>query len=154
MKIRLLVLAGLLFAAMLLPITASNAHTVKRLKDRDAVAIETVIFDYFEGNGTADRDRLGAAFHEDLAVMVGIIKSENGTLERRAWHDMPALLDSWAAVENPPGTGRDGEVLHIQTVDGRIATALFRYTDEFYDAFTLLKHDGQWKIASKAFIEQ
>lgn len=139
---------------MLLPITVSNAHTVKKFEDPDAVAIETVIFDYFEGIGTAERDRLGAAFHEDLAVMVGIVKSENGTLERRAWKDMPALLDSWAAVENPPGAGRDGEVISIQTVDGRIATALFRYTNEFYDAFTLLKHDGKWKIAGKAFIEQ
>ena len=141
---------------LLLGIITSTAQTQasESFKNSDTAAIETVIFNYFEGNGTADRERLSLAFDEKLASMGGVVKNDKGIDERKAWRDMSAVLDRWAANKEPKGAGRDGEILSIQVVDGRIATALFKYTDQYIDAFTLIKFDRKWKIASKTFIEQ
>ena len=141
-------------AALLITITASTVQASDQFKNSDTSSIETVIFNYFEGNGTADRERLSLAFDEKLSSMGGIVKNDKGIAERKKWNDMSAVLDGWAANKDPKGAGRDGEILSMNVIDGRIATALFRYTDQYIDAFTLIKYNGKWKISSKTFIEQ
>ena len=135
-------------------ITTAQGQANQTFKNSDTAAIETVIFNYFEGTGTADRARLALAFDEKMASMSGVVKNDQGEAEKKAWKDMTAVLDNWASNKAPKGAGRDGEILSMQVVDGRIATALFRYTDQYIDAFTLIKFDGKWKISSKTFIEQ
>ncbi len=120
----------------------------------DAAAIEARVFDYFHGQGEASEERLMRAFAADHVSMVGILKNEDGTQAIRAWKDMKPVLQDWASRDNPPGATRDGEIIHMQMVDARMAVVLFRYTDRFYDALTLAKVNGEWKIVAKAFIEQ
>ena len=67
---------------------------------------------------------------------------------------MGVILSRWAANENPPGSGRDGEILSLNVVDDRLAVVLFRYTDEYYDSLVLLNTADGWQIVQKAFIQQ
>ena len=67
---------------------------------------------------------------------------------------MTSVLNSWAANENPAGGDRDGEILSMDMVDGRLAVVLFRSTNRFYDALTLSKVNDEWKIIGKAFVLQ
>ena len=121
--------------------------------DPDIAAIEAVVLDYFDGQGEANLERLQRAFHPD-ASMFGVMTNEDGESSLRVWPKMSDVITNWAANENPPGAGRDGEVLSIEIVDERLAVVTFRYADRFYDAFTMVKLDGQWKIAAKTFVRQ
>jgi len=123
-------------------------------EDPDKEVITAAVFDYFHGQGEASEERLFRAFAADDATMVGVMKNDDGVEQIRAWRDMNEVLKSWAANANPPGGDRDGEILHMNIVDGRIATVLFRSTDRFYDALTLAKVNGEWKIVAKAFVRQ
>ncbi|MEL6362120.1 MAG: nuclear transport factor 2 family protein [Pseudomonadota bacterium] len=122
-------------------------------KSADKAVIETVIQDYFDGIGAADRERLERAFAADKAVMVGLGKSGPDTREHYAYTDMNAVIDNWVANKTPEGTGRDGEILDMWVRDG-IAGVFFRYKDEYYDIRTLLKVEGEWKIATKTYYER
>lgn len=119
----------------------------------DIAAIEAVVLDYYDGQGEASLERLQRAFHPD-ASMFGVLPGEDGAEALRVWPKMSEVIVDWAANENPPGAGRDGEVLSIEIVDDRLAVVTFRYADRFYDAFTMVKLDGQWKIAAKTFVRQ
>ncbi len=118
----------------------------------DRAAIESVVQDYFDGIGAADRTRLERAFAVEHAAMIGLRKEAGGALG--SWKDMSAVVDQWVDQESPEGAGRDGEILDVSVVDGRIATVMFRYKDEYFDALTLLKVEGAWKIVAKAFVER
>ena len=120
--------------------------------DPDVAAIETVVADYFDGQGEASLERLQRAFHSD-ASMYGAVTSDDGTQSLRVW-PMDETMEAWAANENPPGAGRDGEVMSVEIVDGRLAVVTFRFEDRFYDAFTMVKLNGEWKIAAKTFVRQ
>lgn len=122
--------------------------------DADKSAIKAAVMDYFHGQGEASEERLFRAFAAEHASMVGVVKNDDGDEMIRSWKDMGQVLSNWAANENPPGGDRDGEILDMHVVDGRIATVLFRSTDRFYDALTLAKVDGEWKIIAKAFVLQ
>ncbi len=122
--------------------------------DADKAAIKAAVYDYFHGQGEASEERLFRAFAADHATMVGVIRNDQGEDSVRSWKDMNEVLANWAANENPPGGDRDGEILHMNVVDGRIATVLFRSADRFYDALTLAKVNGEWKIVAKAFVLQ
>ncbi len=122
--------------------------------DADKSAIKAAVMDYFHGQGEASEERLFRAFAAEHASMVGVVKNDDGAEIIRSWKDMGQVLSNWAANENPPGGDRDGEILDMHVVDGRIATVLFRSTDRFYDALTLAKVDGEWKIIAKAFVLQ
>ena len=136
------------FALLLSPSLFAQSAT-------DIAEIEKTVNAYFEGNGTANRALLTQAFAEEAATMVGALKNKEGETEIRVWKDMSQVLDNWANNENPGGANRDGEILNVNVVGGRLATVIFRYTDQFYDAFSLVKmDDGSWKIASKTFIVQ
>lgn len=121
--------------------------------DPDVAAIEAVVLDYFDGQGEASLERLQRAFDPD-ASMFGVMTNEEGESFLRVWPKMSEVIENWAANENPPGAGRDGEVMSIDIVDERLAVVTFRFTDRFYDAFTMVKLDGQWKIAAKTFVGQ
>ncbi len=123
-------------------------------KTADRAAIETAVEDYFDGIGAADEERLNRAFAADKAAMVGVVKNEDGSRELMAFPDMEKVIANWAGDPDPEGTGRDGEILDMKIVDGRIAMVMFRYKDEYYDVLTLVKVDGVWKIATKTFVER
>lgn len=120
----------------------------------DKAAIKAAVFDYFHGQGEASAERLNRAFAADQATMVGVLREDDGSESVRAWKDMSQVLADWAARDNPPGGDRDGEILDMKMIDSRLAVVLFRYTDRFYDALTLAKVNGQWKIIAKAFVAQ
>lgn len=143
MQIRSL-LAAAAFTFAMTPASLAE-ETVQTERD----AIEARIMDYFQGQGTADRERLERAFAEEVAPM--IFPSPEGGFQTRAIAD---VIDAWASSENPPGERSDYEILSIEITDDRIATAMFRYTDRFYDAFVLIKQDGEWQIVTKAFVRQ
>lgn len=120
----------------------------------DKAAIKAAVFDYFHGQGEASAERLFRAFEAEHATMVGVTKGENGSESVRSWKDMTGVLNNWAANENPPGGNRDGEIISMNMVDDRLAVVLFRSADRFYDALTLGKVNGEWKIIAKAFVLQ
>jgi len=128
-----------------------NAHADKA---SDKVAIEAAVNDYFQGQGEASKTRLFSAFAADNATMVGVVKDDAGKEVIKSWKDMNSVLNRWASNENPVGGDRDGEILSLDIVDGRLAVVLFRATTRFYDALTLAKVDGQWKIIGKSYILQ
>lgn len=135
--------------------TAAMADGNKsKAKSADKAAIEAAVFDYFHGQGEASRERLFRAFDADNSSMVGVTRAEDGSDVVRSWKDMGEVLTRWAANSNAPGGNRDGEILSMDIVDGRIAVVMFRSTDRFYDALTLGKVNGEWKIIAKAFILQ
>ena len=121
--------------------------------DPDVEAIEAVVLDYFDGQGEASLERLQRAFHPDSS-MFGVVTNDDGEADLRVWPKMSEVIENWAANETPPGAGRDGEVMSIDIIDQRLAVVTFRYADRFYDAFTMVKLDGQWKIAAKTFVRQ
>ncbi len=138
----ILVLAGLApFAAV------AEEHDHKK-------AIKAAVFDYFHGQGEASAERLNRAFAADKATMVGVTRDESGNESIRAWKDMSEVLANWSANENPPGTEREGEIISMDIVDDRIAVVMFRSSDRFYDALTLVYFGGEWKIIQKAFVLQ
>ena len=126
----------------------ASGVTADEMSERDA--IEARILDYFQGQGDADKERLERAFAEDVAVMINAQADGEG-FQRR---EMSDIIGRWSANPNPPGERTDYEILSIEIVDDRLATATFRYTDRFYDAFILIKHDGEWQIVTKAFVPQ
>jgi len=120
----------------------------------DKAAITAAVFDYFHGQGEASHERLFRAFDADNSTMVGVVKNDDGKDAVRSWKDMNEVLSSWAANASPAGGDRDGEIISMNMVDDRLAVVLFRSTDRFYDALTLGKVNGHWKIIAKAFILQ
>ncbi len=120
----------------------------------DEAAVKAAVFDYFHGQGEANLERLNRAFAADEASMVGVMRADDGAESLRTWKDMNEVLANWASSANPPGATRDGEILDMHITDGRIATVTFRSTDRFYDALTLVKIDGHWKIVAKVFVRQ
>lgn len=119
----------------------------------DRAAIEEVVYDYFHGQGEASAERMNRAFAAEHAVMIGGFHAAEGDTLRTS-RDMREVIARWAANPNPPGGARDSAVMDLEVVDGRIATVMFRSADQFYDALTLIKVNGEWKIVSKVFVRQ
>jgi hypothetical protein len=120
----------------------------------DEAGIRAAVFDYFNGQTVGSAEQLNRAFVADNATMVGLMRAQDGTETLRTWRDMNEVITNWSANPNPGAPARDGEILEMQILNGRIATVLFRSTTQFYDALTLMKIDGQWRIVAKAFIRQ
>ena len=116
-------------------------------------AIEAVVYDYFDGQTEGSAERLNRAFHEDSA-MFGVITNDEGEEFLNVWPEMGDVLSAWSSNPNPEAAPRDGEILSVQVTDDRIATVHFRAADRFYDTLTLVKIDGEWKIAAKVFVVQ
>lgn len=140
---------------LLVLLSIFGMSTLSRAEEAsDKAAIEAAVFDYFHGQGEASKERLFRAFAAEHATMVGITKGEDGRENIRSWKDMAAVLTAWASNDNPAGGNRDGEIISMDMVDGRLAVVLFRSTDRFYDALTLSKVNSEWKIVGKAFVLQ
>jgi len=138
--------AFILACVLAVPAFADNAE--------DKAAIKAAVFDYFHGQGEGSRERLFRAFDADNSTMVGVVKGDDGSDAVRSWKDMNEVLSNWSATENPDGGKRDGAIISTNMVDDRLAVVLFRSTDRFFDALTLGKVNGQWKIIAKAFVLQ
>jgi hypothetical protein len=123
-------------------------------ESEDEAGVRAAVFDYFNGQTVASAEQLNRAFVADNATMVGMMRAQDGTESLRTWRDMNEVITNWSANPNPSAAARDGEILDMHIVDGRIATVIFRSTTQFYDALTLFKIDGQWRIVAKAFIRQ
>ncbi len=122
--------------------------------EADRTAIKAAVMDYFHGQGEASRERLFRAFDAEHATMVGVVANDDGSEDLRSWKNMEDVLSAWASNDDPPGVERDGEILSLEMVDGRLATVLFRSSDRFYDALTLVKVNDEWKIIAKGFVRQ
>lgn len=120
----------------------------------DKAAIKNAVFDYFHGQGEGSRERLFRAFEAENATMVGVVRGDDGAESVRSWKDMTEVLNNWSAEQNPDGGNRDGEIISMNMIDDRLAVVLFRSTNRFYDALTLGKVNGNWKIIAKAFVQQ
>lgn len=142
------------YLGLILAFVLSTSAFAEQEQSADHAAIKAAVMDYFDGQGEASAERLNRAFARDIASMVGAVKNDDGVVELQAYKNMGDVLDRWTSNENPPGAGRDHEILDLHIVDGRLATVMFRFEDRFYDALTLAKIDGQWKIVAKAFVEQ
>jgi hypothetical protein len=140
------------FLAALFLFLAPAAPALAQPSDEDA--IRTAVFDYFHGQGEASAERLNRAFDAPNAVMVAVNPREGGGVTVTKYADMSDVLTRWASNPNPPGGARDGEIIDMHITDGRIANVMFRSTDRFYDALTLVKIDGQWRIVAKVFVRQ
>jgi len=134
-----------------IPLFSFNAQAEQ---EADRIAIEHAINDYFQGQGEASSERLFRAFAADHATMVGVVKDDAGKEIIKSWKDMNSVLNKWAANKNPVGGQRDGAIISLNIVDDRLAVALFRSTNRFYDALTLSKVDNEWKIIAKAYVLQ
>lgn len=116
----------------------------------DDQAVRAAVFDYFEGQGERSQERLERAFHND-ARMVFTAEGDDGEPELRSLH-MEEVIPNWAQGE--PVTGREGQILSLDVVDGRMASVIFDSDGRFLDQLTLLKIGPDWKIVSKVFIRQ
>jgi len=123
-------------------------------KASDKVAIEAAVNDYFQGQGEASKERLFRGFAADHATMVGVVKDDAGKDVIKSWKDMTSVLNKWASNKKPAGGNLDGEIISLNVVDDRLAVVLFRSTTRFYDALTLAKVNGDWKIIGKSYILQ
>lgn len=143
-------LAVLFFAAFATFAAPASAQTAPS----DDEAIRAAVLNYFHGQGAHDRQRLRQAFARDNATMVSVMPNQQGVDTVRTFHDMNEMIDTWVGASAPPDPNRDGEILEVHILDGRIATVFFRYTRQWYDALTLTKINGEWKIVSRVFIRQ
>ncbi|GGY36613.1 nuclear transport factor 2 family protein [Parvularcula lutaonensis] len=124
----------------------------ERTMEADRQAIEAAVMDYFEGQGERSAERLNRAFHAETAQMVGVLSAEDGGTEIRSWA-MRETIPRWSEGE-PSTAERKGEILSMNIADGRLATVMFDSDGRFFDALTLAKIDGEWKIVQKVFIRQ
>lgn len=143
--LRLLAAISVALALTIAPAAAQSA---------DEQAVTRAVFDYFHGQGEASAERLQRAFLADKATMIAVAPTEGGGETVTTYTDMNEWLTRWASNPNPPGGARDGAILNMHIQDGRIATVMFRSTDRFYDALTLVKVNNEWRIVSKVFVRQ
>jgi|TARA_B110000196_G_C21116688_1_gene650908 hypothetical protein len=109
-------------------------------------SIETILEHYINGAKTGLSKDMRPAFHKD-ATIFGYVGDDlfAGSIE---------LLFSWNE-ENGSAEDLVYEIGHVE-IEGTIATARIELNNwhgrRFTDLFTLLKHDGEWKIISKVFL--
>ena len=112
-------------------------------------AIRAVARDYLDGMVYADETRLRGAFHPQAAVV-------GHTGHRLDWDSVDAFLAAVLRDGGPPaGTPYFAEIVAID-VTGDLA--LVKLVDDylgsrFTDYVTMIKQEGRWAIAHKAFYE-
>jgi len=140
------------FLASFLFLFALGAPAYAQSSDEEQ--IRAAVFDYFHGQGEHSRERLERAFDAENAVMISVQPSQQGEDTVRTYRDMGDVIDNWVDSPAPPNGARDGEIVEVHILDGRLASVFFRYEARYYDAITLAKINGIWKIVSKVFIRQ
>lgn len=116
----------------------------------DRAAVKAAVLDYFQGSQLKDRARLERAFDLEVAMMTG----PNNAATASETFKMADLIDPFVSGEPDMVAAEDYEFLDMEIVDGRMATVVFRSSEQWIDALTLLNTDGQWEIASKVYIPQ
>ena len=119
----------------------------------DYDAIQTTIFDYFEGYVSKDRTRLERAFATDVANMMGYWRVEGGDLTLFST-PITELIDKWTSAEFEPFQFDERKILSLHVFSEHAATAVFDCGGKFLDTFQLVKMDGSWKIVNKFFVDQ
>ncbi len=142
--------AVLFFAAFATFAAPASAQT----SPSDEEQIRAAVFDYFHGQGEHSRERLERAFAADNAVMISVQPNQQGVDTVRTFRDMGDVITTWVESPSPANGARDGEILEVHILDGRLATVFFRYEARYYDAITLAKINGVWKIVAKTFVRQ
>ena len=122
------------------------------LASTDEENITATVFNYFNGYAHADYAQLDGAF-SDKAAMFGVINDDSNQEAVGVWPDINEVIERWSKNNNNPDE-LTGEILHLNVVNGRIATVLFKFNNEYYDALTLAKVNGKWEIIAKVFIYQ
>ena len=109
----------------------------------EADAIQTVVFDYFDGINTKNRKRIERAFSKTAQLKS---PAEDGTVK---FEPIADAIERWMEGK---AKERIGKVLSIKVTEGQVAEVKFDFDGEFIDFLTLMKLNGQWKIVDKVFI--
>ncbi len=117
----------------------------------DREAIESTIFNYFDGFRTQDRELLEKAFVVESGHMKGYLKGDDHNYHVSS-RPMNEVIEDWLSRDAPPEMS--GKILKIDIYSDVAATALFDFNGVFVDAFHLAKMDGTWKIINKFYIDQ
>lgn len=142
-----------LVCALFVALVALNTPGALAQVEADREAIQATVLDYFQGQKLRDLERLQAAFDTSVAAMIGLSKNDDGEITPRRLELAP-ILPRWAEGEPNAEAANDYEFLSLEVLDGRMATVLFRSGTSWFDALTLLKIEGTWKIVSKAYVPQ
>lgn len=114
-----------------------------RIEDLDAIAATIQL--YVEGSEQGDVGKLKQAFHDD-ARMFGQLGDTR--------YDVPIATYFDIAASQPTG-GHRAKIVSIDCVGDGAVVALaeedFNGLD-YLDFFSLVRIDGEWKIASKVFV--
>lgn len=132
----------------------NQRKTVFATSEETTRQIEDVIFNkYMGGQISGDVRVIQDAFSVD-AVMLSpnLSKAENKSLYR--WLDMHSEVEKWGAVPNTKINTDNVKILKLDVIDERLATAQIKMEDRVYEVVTLVKIQGEWKIASKVYVPQ
>jgi hypothetical protein len=123
--------------------TISTTSEITTIDDLDAITATIRL--YIEGSIEGDVDKLQQAFHPD-ARMFGQLGG--------ARYDVPIATFFDLAAAEPTGGHRTKIVSIDQVGDGAaVMLAEEGYNGlDYIDFFSLVRMDGEWKIASKVFV--
>jgi len=118
----------------------------------DYEAIETAVFDYFEGYKTKDRVRLERAFAVEVANLMGYRKDAEG---KRALSSEPirSVIDRWTSAAQKPLPLGEGKIISVNIFSEVAAGVVFDFGGVFLDEFQMAKIDGTWRIVNKFFVD-
>jgi hypothetical protein len=134
---------------LVISITLSSAYVVHAQTSDDDAAIREVVDTYVTGWRAGDVEKLKSIFELDHGYII--------------WHqgdDGDPIINSRTfakLMENRrpnPTYGQPYEILSIDVIDGRLATAKFavqRKQGYYIDLFTLINAKGFWKVVTKQF---
>ncbi len=111
----------------------------------DHEAITNTLRHYIEGARSGNAGDMKPAFHDDATVFgyIGDALFAGPIQNLYDWHD-----------DNGPATGLESRIADINLA-GTVATVRLELENwtghRFTDMFTLLKHEGDWKIMNKVF---
>lgn len=118
------------------------------------VSIKKVIYEnYLGGQIIGSAAIIQSAFDKNAVMLRGNNNSKDKVKLTR-WLDMHSLVAEWAKVPNPNLNIDDVELLSLDVIDERLATAQIRMQNRVYEVLNLVKVDGNWLIASKVYIVQ
>ena len=117
--------------------------------DGDQQAIESAVFQYFDGYKTRDRLKLERAFASPDAQMMSVDKATGKLISR----PIAKVIDGWV---NHPRNRPElmGKILSVDISDGKLATVKFDFNGQYLDILTLAKTGDGWKIVNKLFFRR
>lgn len=119
----------------------------------DYEAIQTTLFNYFDGYTSKDRAKLESAFELNVARMIGYWSTEGGEYELFSV-PIAELIEKWVDPDFQPFEFGDRKVLSLHIFSDVGATAVFDCGGRFIDTFQMVKRNGAWRIVNKFFVDQ